>query len=449
EVRKIIDNGDPNNRVDVVFMGDGYTASQKEAFFSDMTRLTKEMFEGTTFKSWLPFFNIWAIYVESQESGIGYNGPKNTPFKLYRESGQFRAIYPGNPNYAQQICQLTGVSACDFPAIIANDDYYGGFGGHFIIATKSVRTGTTVLRHEMGHNFNEVGEEYDDGYFYSGVNAAASLDTVSWKSWLTGPLREEKAIYRVLAYPWAKLTSVLQKFTFTSDGAYKRWYLEISITGVPEADGLEIILDGVALPFKSRGSIDREFYNWSGASGFTKGTHTLTIRNKGVPIDPNVSRMLAMVTMYEYGDESEFMISNEVISAYPTWDSSRRKSYRPSNEKCLMRNMTSPSFCSVCKEGIWLKFLQRVSLIDKLTYNVNEVVLTTLKLGQYREKFTIPGEKITINWYYNDVLVDASRNKNNVVAPASGKWKVTVKLDSPEIKSDPDNRTYEERTFYV
>ncbi|KAI9291228.1 hypothetical protein K502DRAFT_358226 [Neoconidiobolus thromboides FSU 785] len=114
-----------------------------------------------------------------------------------------------------------------------------------------------------------------------------------------------------------------------------------------------------------------------------------------------------------------------------------------------MRNMTSPSFCSVCKEGIWLKFLQRVSLIDTLTYNVNEVVLKTLKLGQYREKFTIPGEKITINWYYNDVLVDAFQNRDKLVGPGFGKWKVTVKLDSPEIKSDPDNRTYEERYFYI
>lgn len=32
-----------------------------------------------------------------------------------------------------------------------------------MISTKSNRTGTVVLRHEMGHNFIRVGEEYDDG----------------------------------------------------------------------------------------------------------------------------------------------------------------------------------------------------------------------------------------------------------------------------------------------
>ena len=36
-------------------------------------------------------------------------------------------------------------------------------GGQFVIGTKSRTTGTVVLRHEMGHNFIDVGEEYDGG----------------------------------------------------------------------------------------------------------------------------------------------------------------------------------------------------------------------------------------------------------------------------------------------
>lgn len=153
-----------------------------------MARLTKEMFEGVTFRSYLPLFNIWAVYVESEESGIGYrlknchyklligltsrinkmniifvslyrySGPKNTPFRLYRESGQLRGIFPGNAQYARQVCTLTGTSGCDYPSIIGNDDFYGGLGGEFVISTKSERTGTVVLRHEMGHNFVNVGE---------------------------------------------------------------------------------------------------------------------------------------------------------------------------------------------------------------------------------------------------------------------------------------------------
>lgn len=162
EIQKIVDGGDQANRIDVVFMGDGYTADEREQFFDDIRRLTNDMFNGETFKSYLPLFNIWAVYVESAESGIGYNGPKDTAFRLYRSAGQLRGISTQNATYARQVCQLTGPGGCDYPSLIGNDDYYGGLGGEFVISTKSNRTGTVVLRHEMGHNFVRVGEEYDN-----------------------------------------------------------------------------------------------------------------------------------------------------------------------------------------------------------------------------------------------------------------------------------------------
>ncbi len=68
---KIVNGGDPANRIDVVFMGDGYTADERVQFFGDIRRLTDDMFNGDTFRSYLPLFNIWAVYVESVESGIG------------------------------------------------------------------------------------------------------------------------------------------------------------------------------------------------------------------------------------------------------------------------------------------------------------------------------------------------------------------------------------------
>lgn len=45
EVVKIVDSGDQGNRIDVVFMGDGYTAPERQAFFDDIARLTEEMFQ--------------------------------------------------------------------------------------------------------------------------------------------------------------------------------------------------------------------------------------------------------------------------------------------------------------------------------------------------------------------------------------------------------------------
>lgn len=90
-IQKIVGSGDPSNRIDVVFMGDGYTASEQTKFFDDIKRLTNEMFTGDTFAQYLPLFNVWAAYLPSTVSGIGVGGtPKSTVFGLYR--GRFNCI---------------------------------------------------------------------------------------------------------------------------------------------------------------------------------------------------------------------------------------------------------------------------------------------------------------------------------------------------------------------
>lgn len=126
----------------------------------------------------------------------------------------------------------------------------------------------------LGHNFVNVGEEYDNGQVYSGVNAAANLSVVAtkWGHWLThGPARAERAIYRLLEYPWADLELGEQTFTFTSDGLYSRWYIVVSVSAAGEEDSLEFTLDGEILPWQTRGYEDREFYDWFGDEGLSEG----------------------------------------------------------------------------------------------------------------------------------------------------------------------------------
>lgn len=119
-----------------------------------------------------------------------------------------------------------------------------------------------------------VGEEYDNGSAYRGVNSAPNLTQVvdKWGHWLTGDrVREERAIYRLLEYPWADLSLGQQSFNFISDGQYSRWYLDLSVSAAGEADSLEFLLDGEILLWESRGSDDREFYRWFNDEGFSEG----------------------------------------------------------------------------------------------------------------------------------------------------------------------------------
>lgn len=155
------------------------------------------MFNGETFKSYLPLFNIWAYFTPSKESGIGRNGKtKDTVFGLFRPGTEYRLIDTTKEDVARNICsQLSKEGKCDYKLIIANDDYYGGQGGEFIISTKSATSGTVVLRHEMGHTMAEVGEEYDGGSAYFGANSISSVkNTAAWTQWTSGSSLHEVLI---------------------------------------------------------------------------------------------------------------------------------------------------------------------------------------------------------------------------------------------------------------
>jgi hypothetical protein len=48
------------------------------------------------------------------------------------------------------------------------------------------------------------------------------------------------------------------------------------------------------------------------------------------------------------------------VGNYPTFDINGKKTWRPTNEGCLMRHMQEKTFCSVCQEGLWTNLLSRL-----------------------------------------------------------------------------------------
>ncbi|KAL1923061.1 uncharacterized protein VTP21DRAFT_9437 [Calcarisporiella thermophila] len=319
-------------------MGDGYQQQERDKFFKDIQRLANDMFLIGTFTSVRPLFNLWALFRPSKESGIGSKGkPKDTAFGLYREGSELRGIYASKRREAHAACDSIGQSSCDFPSLIGNDPYYGGLGGEFIISTSSETSGTIVIRHEMGHSFLEVGEEYDNGSVYSGCNNAKSLRDIPWKHWLTGPVREEKSNLAAADYAWYDLAQGPYKVKFNTTGRFPRWMIRISASGVESEGSLKILLDGKAIPWKSTGDLDRHFFEYSSTGnngGFKAGMHTLEFRQgfpKNGPSSP--IRQLCSVTVQEYAGEDEFVLDSSHISAYPTIaESQTRKTYRPTNE---------------------------------------------------------------------------------------------------------------------
>ncbi|KAJ3037627.1 hypothetical protein HDV00_001431 [Rhizophlyctis rosea] len=445
EIIKIVDNGPPENRIDVVFMGDGYTLSERDRFFDDIRRLTSDMFNGTTFATTLPLFNIWAIFKPSKESGIGVGGvPKDTAFGLYRDGTELRGIYCSKPLLARQTCALTGPHACDYPSLIANSPYYGGLGGEFVISTRSKTSGTIVLRHEMGHNFVDVGEEYDGGQVYSGVNSSPNLFNLKWKHWLSGGtggrVREERSVLRVQDYSWYDLAKGAYHIAFQSDGKYERWFMQISASGVEVDGALEVYLDGTPLGWNTTGNLDRGFHRWSRESGLSRGRHELVFKMGVPPSKGSPIRQLCSVTLHEYGGEDTFRWSNDIVSAYPVWSL-----YGSSN-------LSSPNI-PVCKEGLWQNLLSKLSLIDSITCHSQTIKVTPLPLAQFRKQPITMLEEMRIKWFRDGKEVEELEGKWKVKIDDDHEfgregWEVEVEFVTREVRKDKRGVMREKRKLF-
>jgi len=487
EVRRLSGSGDSNNRIDVVFMGDGYTRGERERHFEDMQRLTKDMFADETFRQYLPVFNIWGIHVPSQDSGIGYNGrAKNTPFGLRKNGEQHRAVQPSfmGAQRARMACKLA--DGCDYPSLIANDEFYGGLGGEFVIGTRSKVTGTIVLRHEMGHNFVSVGEEYDNGMVYRGVNSAGMTlfgnppQNIKWKHWLTEPDKEvvqQKQRTALTNYPWKDMAEGQEKLEFKTDGDYSSWRMTFTVSGYPEEGSLKVFLDGKQLNWKPTrpegaerpdgGTDDRQFYYFGdNATGLSAGTHALTFESAFAPPAGAPIRQLCSITIQEYGSASEFNQSPGYVGAFPTWSQFGLKSYRPTNEQCLMRNMESTVFCPVCKEGMWLQFLARMTLLDgvevtsaegdRRTVQLKAVPLAHLRpepIPGVQESYEVTwtkwaGGRFTGSWEEQPSLKD-EWTFSGTAAELQGEWQATLQYRTSEVRADPRNLLTSTKDFVI
>jgi len=71
-VLEIEKNGDSAFKVDLLFLGEGYTAAEQDKCEKDVRRLTAGVFTFSPFKERRQDFNIWAICAPSPDSGVSH-----------------------------------------------------------------------------------------------------------------------------------------------------------------------------------------------------------------------------------------------------------------------------------------------------------------------------------------------------------------------------------------
>jgi hypothetical protein len=163
--QSLLKSGKSKKKVDLVFLPEGYTEDEMEAFKEDCAKFMGWLFDTDPYGEYKNKFNIWMVLAPSDDSGTDIPGDstyKNTLLnsnfftfgsERYLTTGDFKAVrnIAANAPYDQIV-------------ILVNSEKYGGGGiyNFWAISTADHINSNLVFTHEFGHAFPGLGDEYYD-----------------------------------------------------------------------------------------------------------------------------------------------------------------------------------------------------------------------------------------------------------------------------------------------
>lgn len=161
----LLQSGPMENKVDLVFLAEGYTRDEMDKFHKDCKTLADYMFSMEPYKERKSDFNIVAVDAVSEESGDDI--PHHDIWKRTAMGSSFYTFYIDRYLTISDHDKIAAnVSGIPFDAIfiIANDTKYGGGGiyNSYALGTSGNKLSREVFIHEFGHSFAGLADEYYD-----------------------------------------------------------------------------------------------------------------------------------------------------------------------------------------------------------------------------------------------------------------------------------------------
>jgi len=156
-------NGSTANKVDILFMAEGYTEDEMDKFLEDARRSAGYIFSEEPFSSNRQKFNVRAVKSASRDPGTDIPGQgvwKNTVMNSsFFTFGVER--YMTTMDY-KAVCDVAACAPYDQIYILVNTEKYGGGGiyNHYSISAADNLQSRAVVIHEFGHAFGGLADEY-------------------------------------------------------------------------------------------------------------------------------------------------------------------------------------------------------------------------------------------------------------------------------------------------
>ncbi|HEY1731768.1 MAG TPA: M64 family metallopeptidase [Terriglobales bacterium] len=156
-------NGEPETKVNLLILGDGYTASGRAKFEDDAKRATEILFSRSPFKEHRKDFNVWGLCpaaampgISRPSNGVYLHPPLGTSYDTFDSE---RYIMTTDNKALRDIASF---APYEFIEILTNSKTYGGGGIYNLYATVAADSEWMpyVFVHEFGHEFAGLADEY-------------------------------------------------------------------------------------------------------------------------------------------------------------------------------------------------------------------------------------------------------------------------------------------------
>src|SRR5215472_6091520 len=155
--------GEPETKVDLLILGDGYTAGDRSKFEADAKRAVDILFSRSPFKEHRKDFNVWGLCPPASEPGISRPSTgvyRHPPLGTSYDTFDSERYIMTTDNHALR--DVASWAPYEFIEILTNSKTYGGGGIFNLYATVAADSEWMpyVFVHEFGHEFAGLADEY-------------------------------------------------------------------------------------------------------------------------------------------------------------------------------------------------------------------------------------------------------------------------------------------------